>query len=109
MVSPLTETLSASVAKAEEVKKGVKNIVSYVSTLNKYIELSWQNNEEDANEYWIYRSSAGQELSLVSVLPSTKKRFVDEDVKPSSSYKYAIKVLYKDGRSSKMERIEVAY
>jgi len=109
LLSPRTDPLSTSVAKAEKIKKGVRNIVSYVSTLNKYIELSWQSNEEDAIEYWIYRSSAGQELSLVSVLPSSKKRFVDEDVKPSSSYKYAIKVLYKDGRSSKMERVEVVY
>ena len=87
----------------------MRNIVSYVSTLNKYIELSWQNSEQDAIEYWIYRSSAGEELSLFSVLPSTKKRYVDEDVKPSSSYKYAIKILYKDGRSSDMVRIEVNY
>ena len=109
LLSPRTDPLSASVAKAEEVKKGVRNIVSYVSTLNKYIELSWQNSEQDAIEYWIYRSSAGEELSLFSVLPSTKKRYVDEDVKPSTVYKYAIKVLYKDGRSSDMVRIEVNY
>ncbi|MFC4233249.1 hypothetical protein ACFOW1_15210 [Parasediminibacterium paludis] len=109
LLSPRSEPLSASIKKAEEIKKGVKNIVTYVSTLYKYIELSWQNTEEDAKEYWVYRSTSGEALSLISVLPASKKRYVDEDVKPSTEYKYAIKVLYKDGRSSKMERADVVY
>ena len=107
--SIISDPMSVYLSKSPTALNGVKNLSSYVARQYKYIELSWQNSEEDAKEVWIYRTSPGEELSLAAVLPSSKKRYVDEDVKPSTIYKYSLKILYKDGRSSKMQRIEVSY
>ncbi|MBN8838108.1 MAG: fibronectin type III domain-containing protein [Sphingobacteriia bacterium] len=107
--SAISDPKSVYIEKAATALKGVKNIAPYVARQYKYIELSWQNNEPEANQYWVYRSSPGEELALVKVLPANIKRYVDEDVKNGATYKYAIKVVYKNGKSSKMERVEVAY
>jgi hypothetical protein len=107
--SNISEVMSINIPKAEGVKKGIKNLASYVATQYKYVELSWQNNETEAKEFWIYRSSPGQELSLIRMQNANQKRFVDEDVNRSNTYTYAIKVLYNDGKSSLMEKIVVNY
>jgi hypothetical protein len=94
---------------ADERKKGIRNLNAYTTQQYKYIELNWSNNETDAKQYWIYRSSAGQPLTLVASVPANKKIYVDEEIRPNSVYKYAVKVLYKNGRSSKLAKLDVNY
>lgn len=107
--SQVSEPISVTLEKASTAFKGIKSIVPFVSRQYKYIELSWQNSEPDAETFWVYRTSPGQDLSLVKVIPAKTKKYVDEDVVAGTVYKYAIKVVYNNGRSSRMERVEVNY
>ncbi|WP_079685670.1 fibronectin type III domain-containing protein [Ohtaekwangia koreensis] len=54
---------------------------------------SWNN----IQKFCIYRSSAGEPLSLYKSLPATSRGFNDAQVKMATSYQYRIKVIFKDG------------
>ena len=96
--------------RVEYVKKSIKNFNSYISRPYKYIELNWQLNEPSTEEIWIYRSLSGtEEVALIANLAGNVNKYVDEDVTPNSKYIYYIKVVYKDGSGSKMEKLEVEY
>jgi fibronectin type 3 domain-containing protein len=89
--------------------KRIKNLNVYSSKLNKYIEVNWFNSENNVSLFWVYKSTNGSKLQLYSVLPQSKKRFVDEDLRSNNKYTYAVKAVYKDGSSSKLETIDVIF
>jgi hypothetical protein len=109
LLSRLSAVLSENVPKDRALKKGVRNFNTYVSREYKYIELNWQDNDAATNEYWLYRASGNGKLTLIVTLPGKTRKYVDEDLRASTSYRYAIKVVYKDGTGSKMEKTAVTY
>ena len=109
LVSEMSVPLSGTMPKSDELKKGVRNFNTYISKQYKYIELNWQDNDQETNEYWLYRANGTEKMTLIATLPATTKKYVDEDLRNSTTYRYAIKVVYKDGTGSKMEKTEATY
>jgi fibronectin type 3 domain-containing protein len=109
LVSALSPAFVGMVPESSELKKGVRNFNTYVSKQYKYIELNWQDNDEATNEYWLYKAVGTGKFTLIATLPGSTKKYVDENLRNAVSYHYAIKVVYKDGTGSKMEKTEVTY
>ena len=109
LVSEMSPAVVGSVPSGSELKKGVHNLNTYVSRQYKYIELNWQSGDDAASEYWLYKAAGAGKLSLIATLPVATKKYVDEDLRAATHYRYAIKVVYKNGTGSQLEKIEVAY
>lgn len=109
LVSPLSLEVSGSLPENKTLKKGVNNFNVYVARQYKYIELNWQNNDDATSEYRLYRATGTGKITLIAALPAASKKYVDENLKANTTYRYAIKVVYKDGKGSGMQQLEAAY
>jgi fibronectin type 3 domain-containing protein len=77
---------------------------------SKSIVLTWKFSGPNASKFIVYRSEIGQPLALYKSIVSTSQEFSDDNIKPSSAYTYAIKVVLKNGLESKLsELITIEY
>lgn len=109
LVSPLSAVVKGEIPRSKEAPRGVKNLNVYISREYKYIELNWSNGEDNAKRYLLYKAGNDGKLTLIATLPADKKKYVDEEVQPSHTYRYAVKVVYENGKGSKLEKIEAVY
>jgi len=109
LVSTSSPVVKGQLPRSKELPKGVKNLNVYVSREYKYIELNWSVIGENAKRYLLYKAGSDGKLTLIATLPADKKKYVDEDVQPSHTYRYAVKVVYESGKGSKLENIEAVY
>ena len=83
------------------VREGVTNIQSLVNRAKKTIQLSWKLPDEEIYSIQIYRAKNDEPFRLISTLRDKKiETFTDADLSMNNTYKYKIKVIYKNGISS---------
>lgn len=109
LVSAVSPELEGNLPAGKTLKKGVSNFNVYVSREYKYIELNWQNSDEEASEYRLYKAVGAGKVTLIATLPADKKKYVDESLKANTTYHYAVKIVYKNGTGSAMQEVEAAY
>ncbi|MDF7818744.1 hypothetical protein P1X15_14105 [Runella sp. MFBS21] len=86
------------------IRRGVQNLKVTKTTDGKQILLTWNVNSVTANRVLIYREINQSGLVLIEGLPSTTSQFVDKSTQ-TGKYRYAIKVLYKDGGESILDSV----
>lgn len=93
----------------ELLKEGVKGLYATVDRENKFIDITWRFNNENAQEIQMYRKSEGEPYNLYKILEPTTSRFMDKQLIPNTTYGYGFKAIFKDGSISEWEEIIVEY
>ncbi len=63
------------------------------------VQLSWDY-DQDVKEFWLYKASGEDELSLMKVIPGNARSFVDQSIRRDQSYRYVIRALFTGGAQS---------
>jgi len=93
--------LNVIVPKAS-VLPAVKGLYAQVNLSEKNIKLTWSYEQKEADSFEIYRAEENQPLQLKKTQSVSIKFFVDENCTINTTYKYAVRPLFKDGRMGKM-------
>ncbi|WP_417940292.1 hypothetical protein [Flavobacterium sp. RS13.1] len=91
------------------VMPAVKGFFAQVNKTNNTIDLSWEYANTEVNSFEIYKASDTEPLQLIQVLNGKIKRMSDPTITINTTYKYGVRAVFKDGRTSKMEFFTVKF
>lgn len=106
--SPPTQPITVTVP-ADPGGISIKTVNVYVNREQRYIELSWKDNNDGINEYQLYKGAGGQSLSLWKVVPANVKMVVDESLKINTVYEYGVRAVNKNGLSGPLKKVQTSY
>ncbi len=101
---PVTVTVPPNMGKI-----AIKSFNAAVNRQERYIELSWNDNLEDVQEYQLYKGEKGGNVTLWKVYNGKPKRITDEQIKINTTYVYGIKAVLKNGAQGIYKTIDVMY
>lgn len=81
----------------------VKGFFAQANKTTNTIDLSWEYPNTEVGSFEIYKASDTEPLQLIQVLAGKIKRLSDPTITINTTYKYGIRAVYKDGRTSKMD------
>ena len=85
------------------VMPSVKGFFAQANKTTNTIDLSWEYPNTDVDSFEIYKASDTDPLQLIQVLKGKIKRLSDPTITINTTYKYGIRAIFKDGRTSKMD------
>jgi uncharacterized protein len=88
---------------------GVKGFFAQFNSNKNTIDLSWNYKEKEVESFEIYKGTDKESLQLMQVVTAATKFFSDPSITINTAYKYGIRVVFKDGRASKMEFFNLKY
>ncbi len=91
------------------VKPEVKGLYTIIDRENKQIHLFWRYNEDNVQEFLIYKKKKDETYVLFRNANLDEKQLIDIELHPNTTYHYGIKAIFKDGSTSKWTEIEVVY
>ncbi|SEW29245.1 hypothetical protein SAMN05428988_4048 [Chitinophaga sp. YR573] len=106
--SPPTQPITVTVP-ADPGGISIKAVNVYVNREQRYIELSWKDNNDGINEYQLYKGAGSQSLSLWKVVPANVKMVVDESLKINTVYEYGVRAVNKNGLSGPLKKVQTSY
>lgn len=101
--SERSNVVSAQVVGAS-VRSGVQGLVGEFDKAGKRVVIRWNSAVEGA-EYYLYKSIGNAEPTLYRSVANVKE-FVDTEVFPGNTYRYAVKVVGSDGKESMLTSTE---
>lgn len=81
------------------LRPGAKMVISKVDKQNKQITISWQK-ESGCKGFHVYRTSGENSWTLYYTAKENVNEYLDDNLQESTIYKYKIKLIYADGKSS---------
>lgn len=84
------------------VMPAVKGFYAQANTATNSIDLSWEYKETGVESFEIYKATAEEPMQLMQMTSAQIKRLSDTAITINTTYKYAIRALFADGRVSKM-------
>ncbi len=91
------------------VKQAVKGFFAQANVNTKSIDLSWNYDESNVESFEIYKATNAEPLQLIQVVKSETRKLSDPTLTINTTYKYGIRALFKDGRTSKMDFYTVKF
>lgn len=85
------------------VMPAVKGFFAQVNKTTNTIDLSWEYTKNDVDNFEIYKASDSDPLQLIQIINGKTKRLSDPTITINTTYKYGIRAVFKDGRTSKMD------
>jgi fibronectin type 3 domain-containing protein len=86
----------------------VKALNASANRAERYIELSWKDNNDAVTEYQLYKGMEGQPLSLWKIVPAGARRITDDALKINTTYEYGIRAVH-NGLSSPLKKVKITY
>jgi uncharacterized protein len=80
----------------------VKAFYAQPNTTTNSIDLSWEYNATGVESFEIYKATAEEPMQLMQMVTAQTKKLSDPSITINTTYKYAIRALFVDGRISKM-------
>jgi hypothetical protein len=100
--------LNVIVPKAS-VMPAVKGLYAQVNLIDKNIKLTWSYEQKEADSFEIYRAEVDLPLQLKKTQMASVKFYTDDNCTINTTYKYAVRPLFKDGRMGKMSFYTVKF
>lgn len=102
-ITPLTISMPKS--KTPEIDR----LNAIVNRENRTILVNWKYNQNNVEEYSLYKAAENEKLTLYKVFNGDVNKFVDTKLKVNTTYDYGLRALLSDGRKSKIKLIRVEY
>jgi hypothetical protein len=84
------------------VMQAVKGFYAQPNTTTNSIDLSWEYTATGVESFEIYKATADEPIQLMQMVTAQVKKLSDPSITINTTYKYAIRALFTDGRISKM-------
>jgi hypothetical protein len=84
------------------VMPAVKGFYAQPNTTTNSIDLSWEYSVTGVESFEIYKATAEEPIQLMQMVTAQTKKLSDPSITINTTYKYAIRALFTDGRISKM-------
>ena len=81
----------------------VKGFFAQANKTTNTIDLSWEYPNNEVDSFEIYKASDKDALQLIQIVVGKIKRLSDPTITINTTYKYGIRAIFKDGRTSKMD------
>lgn len=91
------------------VMPDVKGFFAQANKTTNTIDLSWEYTNTEVESFEIYKASDKDQLQLIQIVVGKTKRLSDPTVTINTIYKYGIRAVFKDGRTSKMDFYTVKF
>ena len=91
------------------VMPSVKGFFAQANKTTNTIDLSWEYSNNNVDSFEIYKASDKDPLQLIQVVGGKIKRLSDPTIAINTNYKYGIRAIFKDGRTSQMEFYTVKF
>jgi hypothetical protein len=91
------------------VMPSVKGFFAQANKTTNTIDLSWEYSNNDVDNFEIYKASDKDPLQLIQIVAGKTKRLSDPTIAINTTYKYGIRAVFKDGRTSQMEFYTVKF
>lgn len=85
------------------VMPSVKGFFAQANKTTNTIDLSWEYSNTDVDGFEVYKASDTDPLQLIQIVTGKTRRLSDPTITINTNYKYGIRAVFKDGRSSKMD------
>ncbi|MCD0469155.1 hypothetical protein [Flavobacterium sp. JAS] len=85
------------------VMPSVKGFFAQANKTTNTIDLSWEYSNNEVDSFEIYKASDKDALQLIQIVVGKIKRLSDPTITINTTYKYGIRAVYKDGRTSQMD------
>ena len=87
----------------------VKGFFAQANKTTNTIDLSWEYSNNSVDSFEIYKASDKDALQLIQIVVGKTKRLSDPTITINTTYKYGIRAVFKDGRTSQMEFYIIKY
>lgn len=84
------------------VMQAVKGFYAQPNIMTNSIDLSWEYTATGVESFEIYKATADEPMQLMQMVTAQTKKLSDPSITINTTYKYAIRALFADGRISKM-------
>jgi hypothetical protein len=91
------------------VMPAVKGFYAQPNAATNSIDLSWEYNATGVESFEIYKATADEPMQLMQMVTAKTKKLSDSSITINTTYKYAIRVLFNDGRISKMSFFTIKF
>nr|WP_315223409.1 hypothetical protein [uncultured Flavobacterium sp.] len=91
------------------VMPSVKGFFAQANKTTNTIDLSWEYSNNNVDSFEIYKASDKDPLQLIQVVGGKIKRLSDPTIAINTNYKYGIRAIFKDGRTSQMDFYSVKF
>ena len=81
----------------------VKGFFAQANKTTNTIDLSWEYSNNEVDSFEIYKASDKDALQLIQIVVGKTKRLSDPTITINTTYKYGIRAVFKDGRTSQMD------
>ena len=81
----------------------VKGFFAQANKMTNTIDLSWEYSNNEVDSFEIYKASDKDALQLIQIVVGKTKRLSDPTITINTTYKYGIRAVFKDGRTSQMD------
>jgi uncharacterized protein len=85
------------------VMPSVKGFFAQANKTTNTIDLSWEYPNNEVDSFEIYKASDKEPLQLMQIVTGKFRQLSDPTITINTNYKYGIRAIFKDGRSSKMD------
>ncbi|WP_456315332.1 fibronectin type III domain-containing protein [Pseudomonas shirazensis] len=85
------------------VMPAIKGFFAQVNKNTNTIDLSWEYSNNEVDNFEIYKASNKDSLQLIQIVTGKTKRLSDPTITINTIYKYGIRAVFKDGRTSQMD------
>ncbi|MBP4137967.1 fibronectin type III domain-containing protein [Flavobacterium geliluteum] len=87
----------------------VKGFFAQANKITNTIDLSWEYPNANVDSFEIYKASDKDPLQLIQIVGGKIKRLSDPTIAINTNYKYGIRAIFKDGRTSQMDFYSVKF
>jgi hypothetical protein len=94
---------------ASSVLPAIKSFYAQANTTTNSIDLSWEYKAIGVESFEIYKATAEEPMQLMQMVIAQTKKLSDSSITINTTYKYAIRALFADGRVSKMVFFSLKY
>jgi hypothetical protein len=94
---------------ASSVMPAIKSFYAQANTTTNSIDLSWEYKATGVESFEIYKATADEPMQLMQMVTAQTKKLSDSSITINTTYKYAIRALFADGRVSKMVFFSLKY
>lgn len=85
------------------VMPSVKGFFAQANKTTNNIDLSWEYSNTEVDSFEIYKASDKEPLQLMQIVTGKFRQLSDPTITINTNYKYGIRAIFKDGRSSTMD------
>jgi fibronectin type 3 domain-containing protein len=107
--SPPSNSLTAFTNYPKQKTMDLDRFNAIVDKQNKMLKLTWSDKLQNVNYYELYKGMNNENISLWKTVQGDKREIIDDNLLLSTTYRYLIRAILKDGKNTKSKSLTIKY